>query len=480
MRETIKEIENVFQSHSFSIESIIQNVMKKFKFRSLCHQVGFKKQQGYSVTDIMTLLLLLPLLLLDSVNAIYKSSYQNVTEMKKDAFYRLKNNERMPWRNLLLNVAKQFQILVNPTRELAKNAAFILDDTVDARTGRKIENISYIHDHVAGRRKKTIGFKNLTLGLFDGTSFTPLDFSLHSEKTLKRRYRKEQFNKKRDPRSNGAKRKKECDVDKITNALRMLKRAVKHGFKAKYVLVDSWFSSKGFISTIRGIKDGALHVICAMKKDFRKYVYNGKEMNAKQLLVALKKEGKEKRCRKRNVRYFEVTVDYSGVGETVKLYFCRFPYQKDWKLYLSTDESLALIEMLEIYSVRWTIEVFFKEAKQQLRLGKCQSLTFDAQISHVTTTYILYTFLAYFRRINDYETLGGLFEEIKDEMMEKNIAERLWNLFEDLLDVVINSIAESGTVDIQTFKTSPEYEYIKELFEDSFLGNQLFEGDKVA
>lgn len=85
----------------------------------------------------------------------------------------------------------------------------------------------------------------------------------------------------------------------------------------------------------------------------------------------------------------------------------------------------AFINMIEIYAVRWTIEVFFKEAKQYLRLRKCQSRDFDIQIVHVTTTYILYTFLAYFRRINDYESLGGLFEEIRDDMLEKNLAERL-------------------------------------------------------
>ncbi|RUQ26928.1 hypothetical protein ELQ35_17890 [Peribacillus cavernae] len=37
----------------------------------------------------------------------------------------------------------------------------------------------------------------------------------------------------------------------------------------------------------------------------------------------------------------------------------------------------------------------------------------------------------------------------------------------------------SGTVGIQAFKSSPEYEYIIELFEDSFLGNQLFEEIKL-
>ncbi|MDF0725764.1 transposase [Cytobacillus sp. S13-E01] len=353
MRKRVKEIENVFQSHGFSIDSIIQNVMKKFNFRSLCHQVGFKKEQGYSITDILSLMLLFPLMLIDSVNALYKSNFETMKEMKKDAFYRVKNNSRLPWRNLLFSVSKQFQKLVNPEKEVNPNSAFIFDDTIDARTGKKIEKISYVHDHVAGRKgKSTLGFKNLTMGLFDGTSFTPLDFSLHSEKALKRKDTKKQYRKERNPKTNGAKRIKECDIDKITSALRMLKRAIKHGFKAKYVLVDSWFSSKDFISTVRGIKNGSLHVICAVRRDFRKYGYNGEELNAKEILKVLKKEGKEKRCRKRNVRYFEVVVDYSGIGETVKLYYCRYPYQKDWKLYLSTDESLSLVEMLEIYSIR--------------------------------------------------------------------------------------------------------------------------------
>ncbi|WP_255259812.1 transposase [Lentibacillus sp. CBA3610] len=176
------------------------------------------------------------------------------------------------------------------------------------------------------------------------------------------------------------------------------------------------------------------------------------------------------------MRYFEAIVYYPGIGETVMLYFCRYPYQKDWKLYLSTDETLSLLEMLDIYAIRWSIEVFFKENKQLLRLGKCQSQNFDAQIAHVTTTYILYVFLSYFRRINDYETLGGL----RDEMAQKNIAEQLWEMFDELLDIVITAISESGLVDIQSFKKSPEYKYLVDLFESSFLGNQLFGEDNAA
>jgi len=419
-------------------------------------------------------------MLLRSVNAFYKSEFQKVTAMKKDAIYRLKNNEKMPWRALLLAFAKQFQQLVNPKKDIADNSAFVIDDTTESKTGRRIEQISWVYDHVAGRQGNKLGFKNLTLGFFDGKSFNPLDFSLHAEKPLKKaRHRKEQYKKERNPQSSGVKRIRECHVSKITNGLNMLKRAVKQGFRAKYVLVDSWFSSHEFIQAVRGLGKEPMHIICGVRKDLRKYTYKGNFLDAKQLLTVLKSEGKEKRCRKRNTRYFEVIVDYEGIGK-VKLYFCRFPYQKRWRLFLSTDTSLGLLSMMEIYCIRWTIEVFFKEAKQYLKLGTCQSRDFDAQIAHVTTCYLLYILLAYFRRVNAYESLDGLFAEIKDELIEKNLAERLWEIFEELLQVVINGIAKSGFVDILEFKNSEEYRYLKELFENSFLHNQLKDVERAG
>ncbi len=128
--------------------------------------------------------------------------------------------------------------------------------------------------------------------------------------------------------------------------------------------------------------------------------------------------------------------------------------------------------MMEIYATRWTIAVFFKEMTQQLRLGPCQSRDFDAQIAHVTTCCILYIFLAYFRRVHAYAPLGALFEGMA--------AERLWALFEELLDAVVHAIAESGAVDLSQFKRSPEYAALKTLFAESFLGYQLRTLDKTA
>jgi len=259
----------------------------------------------------------------------------------------------------------------------------------------------------------------------------------------------------------------------------MLKRAVKQGFRAKYVLVDSWFSSHKFIQTVRELGKKPMHLICGIRQDTRKYAYNGESLNASKLHAVLKNEGKEKCCRKRNTRYYEVIVDYEGIGK-VKLFYCRFPYQKKWRLFLSTDTSLGFLSMMEIYSVRWTIEVFFKETKQYLKLGTCQSRDFDAQIAHVTSCYLLYILLSYFRRVNAYESVDGLFAAIKDDLIEKSLAERLWELFDELLQVVITGIAKSGIVDILEFKNSAEYQYLRELFENSFLNNQLKNLEKAS
>jgi len=157
MRNNLNGIQNVLKTNEYSINNIICDVMKTFKFKSFCRQVGFQKHEGYNAFEIISVMLMLPLMLLKSVHALYKSEFQKVTNMKKDTIYRMKNSENMPWRSLLLKVAKAFVKRVNPGKEIAANSAFILDDTVESKTGRRIEQISYIYDHVAGKKGSKLG-----------------------------------------------------------------------------------------------------------------------------------------------------------------------------------------------------------------------------------------------------------------------------------------------------------------------------------
>jgi len=93
----IEEIGSVLESQNYSLHNIITEALKKFNFKFLCHLTGFRKESGYSVTGIIMLLLMLPLMALENVHQLYKSEYSKKTEMQKDVLYRLKNNENNPW-----------------------------------------------------------------------------------------------------------------------------------------------------------------------------------------------------------------------------------------------------------------------------------------------------------------------------------------------------------------------------------------------
>ena len=92
--------------------------------------------------------------------------------------------------------------------------------------------------------------------------------------------------------------------------------------------------------------------------------------------------------------------------------------------------------MIEIYQIRWTIEVFFKESKQLLGLGKCQSNDFDAQVADLTITMVQHLILTLRFRFEHYESKGVLFAKLKEQATQYRLNERLWGLFLELVKII--------------------------------------------
>jgi len=61
MRKPVIEVKNVFDNQSYSTNNIICEVMKTFKLKARGHQGGFYKQAGYSTSEILMLMLRVPL-----------------------------------------------------------------------------------------------------------------------------------------------------------------------------------------------------------------------------------------------------------------------------------------------------------------------------------------------------------------------------------------------------------------------------------
>jgi len=446
---SIYELKSVFLEKGELLGETVFALLKSFDLTSLCLRSKIVRAKGYSASEILNILFFFPFMLVKTIRSFLLREYP-LTSAKKDVFYRFLNEEWFDWRKMLSVTGKKFRALTADLEKSELPQCGIVDDSLLEKTGEKIEGIGKVFDHI--KKKWVLGFRCLLYCFYDGKSIYPLDFSLHAEKGkdkkrpygLTKKKLKERYSHYRDPKSPGGKRIKELYRDKINTALSMIKRAAKRGFVPQYLLCDSWFAAEKFIISIRKIKQGAIHFLGMVRQDKRKYLYNDKELTAEELLKLLKPSAK--RCRKLNSRYVEVTVEYKAAGK-LKLFFTRFTHQGKWKLIATTDLSLNYIKSMEIYRLRWGIEVVFKECKQYLNLGKCQSNDFNAQIAETTISFMLYTMLAFHKRMHAYETMGRLFDHLKNQLLEATIAERLWLIFLELQKIM----AEIFEIDIDDY-----------------------------
>jgi hypothetical protein len=179
----------------------------------------------------------------------------------------------------------------------------------------------------------------------------------------------------------------------------------------------------------------------------RKYLYHGFEHTGKELRHHLK--GRMKYSKVHKAYYIEVVVFYAGVGE-IKLFFSRFSKRSKWHLLVTTDLILNYNKALKLYNNRWAIEVMFKELKQYLNFGKCQSNDFDAQVADMTISLITYTILSLHKQVVEYIPLEQVFGKWKDQLLESTLAERLWRFFVGL----ILSFIQIFELDVGTVKFS--------------------------
>ena len=238
-------------------------------------------------------------------------------EAGKDTFYRLKNHSQISWRLLVWLFASQFKKLTSSklSQPVPGPRCMVFDDTLLEKTGKRIEKVSRVFDHVT--RRSVLGFKLLLMGYWDSISFIPVDFSIHRERGqnkgkpfgLKKKELKRQFRKKREKGTCTYERACEADEPKISCAIKMFRRAISLGFTVDYVLVDSWFTCEALIDAVLKVRKGTTHLIGMYKIVRTKFLFHGKELTHSQIRNML---GKPRRCRKLKLYYLVAEVGYNG------------------------------------------------------------------------------------------------------------------------------------------------------------------------
>ncbi len=293
-----------------------------------------------------------------------------------------------------------------------------------------------IYSHV--KHISSLGFKGLFMGLHDGKSFFSLDFSLHGEKGKNEKkpfgltpaHSKERYSKKRNKSSKGKERVDEYFTTKIDALINMLRLAISKGVRFDYLLVDSWFTCFELVKFITTRRIGC-HFLGMIKMGKTRYGIMDKKLTAKEIVEHLRRTKKLKRSKQLGYYFCEMIVDFKGIE--VKLFFCKASKKGKWNGIMTTNTKLTFEQAYKIYSTRWSIEVFFKESKQYLGLGKCQSRDFDAQIAQTTLIMIQYNLLAAAKRFCDYETMGELFRAAQKDSLELTISEKIWLIIIEII-----------------------------------------------
>lgn len=180
----------------------------------------------------------------------------------------------------------------------------------------------------------------------------------------------------------------------------MLQRALRAGFSAAYVLADAWFGCK---ENIRCALDTRLVGIFQMKRGNLAYRYQGRSYTAGQLYGKVQRRLKPKN---RHARYKTASLTVSlnlEVDERqperwveVRLVFSapvRASSTDTWVVFLCTDLTLSDAKILQVYSLRWSIEVYFKEIKQNLGFLKEQSGRYQLAYASVHLAALRYLLL---------------------------------------------------------------------------------------
>jgi len=462
----IDELKINFRQSWFEIDFLLK-VIDIFKFSNLLNKFSHFKKQGYNFRYILTILLSLPFLGVENIYTVSK----NKTEAKKDVFYRLKNNSNIDWRSILWLFVLKFTNLIRLKSSNNDGVkCLIIDDSFLQKSGKNIEKTSKVWDHVS--KRSLLGFKLNVLGYWDGTSFIPVDFSLHREKGknrnkpfgLSKKEMKAQYKKKRSEDSVSKEREDEADMSKIKTAIKMVENAIKKKLKVDYILMDSWFTCNAFITAVRKVKNKTIHLIGMYSKAKTKFVHEGKAYTYSQLRVLL---GKPKRNRKTGYYYLDVIVLLDG--KAVKLFFSKKGKNGKWKTFITTDTNLSFIKMLEIYAIRWSIEVFFKESKQLLYLGKEQSTDFDSQIAAISLVMMQHILISVRFRFDNYESKGELFRQAQVEIFREALSRRLWGLLLEILNLVLDIFENEDADDLveKMFNDEKVYRKIEQFLDYS-------------
>ena len=393
----------------------ISSFFSRFKIGNLLRACNAQKEKGVPVTRIFKY----KLCNVFTGRSMYMQQRTGSfhESFSKNTFYRFLNSTKTNWLKFTTLLSKAVADTIEPLTGSDRINAFVVDDSLFERTScKKTELGSKVFDHASMRYTK--GYRLMTLGWTDGNTFLPINSSLLASSKTSNLIGPQQHY---DGRSLAGQRRKLAQMKGTSVMVELLKTALNAGYKADYVLYDSWCSNPAQLVAVKNL---GLNSIAMIKKSSRiRYEYEGQMLSIKKIYGICKK----RRGRSRYLLSVNVMVGKNQKIPAKIVCGRNKQNKKDWIAFICTNPDLSEEEIIRIYGKRWQIEVFFKTCKSYLNLvGECHSLSYDALTAHVAIVFARYMMLALEQRKDeDHRTLGEIFFFLTDELADITFGESL-------------------------------------------------------
>lgn len=439
---------DLLKANGVLIDNVFASLWRQLGMKTILSRAGFNKRSGTPMHEVIYGLLLWLWLKQKSIGMFARESLHGA--IGKDVLYDTINREDLNWR-------KYHELLASQTLKTFKSPgkkAFVVDDSVAQRFGKKMPGISSHFDHTTGRH--VMGQQVLTLGLSCDEGFVPLDSELFISQT-KAQGLNQPFE---DGRSTVAKRYRTAQQDTKPEMVKaMVKRALSAGIMADYLLADAWFGTKAMI---RLTQETSVVPVLRMKKNKLKYRFSeyaqGETISHELDIQALYKHCVRKTWKKTSGQPYQTKVidaelNLAEKGEPeqwikVRLLFVRGNDEAtqgsvgkhDWAVFLTTDTALSASDILELYAMRWAIEVYFKEAKQHLGFLKEQSNHYAAYIASIHLTAIRFCLLVIAKQTQGADSVAQVRQAVCGNSMDISFASKLWRVFRAVITGALDDL----------------------------------------
>lgn len=279
-----------------------------------------------------------------------------------------------------------------------------IDDTLTHKTGKSMDDAEFHFDHSTG--KYILGHNFVSTQYKDRKISYPLDYRQYyrkpTEKELKKQYQKldkqidlfqpKQYLIEKLKLLLDFQRRLKRFKTKIELAIELIHQAEALGIKAKVYVFDSWFLCKDIVKVISFYGKDWISIL----KSNRNLIIKNKKISVSEYIKTIPKMSYRQIKTKGGKFYWVFTkvVHVCSLGKVrIVISYDNKALKGDPAVLVTNRKEWEPVKIISTYELRWSIDAFYRDAKQHLGLEAYQLRNGKGIKRHWYFVFLAYTFL---------------------------------------------------------------------------------------